>query len=192
LVTEINFPFISLLYNSINKPPNFFRKSPSCRRKSRHAPENWRRSPLASPPAELSLVGWSSPIRVLGERSRQALSRTLGEGGQGGDVEPVPGQEEDGRRRRLYDLMMVFMKEKKTIQINLIHILKRQLKKCKSLFKNISINKVNKINENANFNAQLFKTCYKNIKKTMNKKFNNKKCAKNALVSFFKNPIEKD
>jgi hypothetical protein len=51
---------------------------------------------------------------VLGERSRQALSRTLGEGGQGGgDVEPVPGQEEDDRRRRLYDLMMVFTKERK-------------------------------------------------------------------------------
>jgi hypothetical protein len=100
---------------------------------------------------------------VLGERSRQAHSRTLGEGGQGRDVEPVPGQEEDGRRRRLYDLMMVFMKEK-TIQINLIHILKRQLKKCKSLFKNISINKVNIINENANFNAQLFKTFIKILK----------------------------
>jgi hypothetical protein len=74
---------------------------------------------LASEPANvaasfysLSLVGWPSPIRVLGERSRQALSRTLGEGGQGGDVEPVPGQEEEGRRRRLYDLMMVFIKEK--------------------------------------------------------------------------------
>jgi hypothetical protein len=108
LVTEINSPFISLFIT----PRTFAEKAPAAAEKAA------TRRKLASEPANvaasfcsLSLVGWPSPIRVLGERSRQALSRTLGEGGQGGDVEPVPGQEEDGRRR-LYDLMMVFIKEK--------------------------------------------------------------------------------